>query len=285
MVDRVLFGPWSAADTATAMERAGKSGWSLIPNGFYDLLAYFPDDVLATDCSAFDWTYPAWVIDPIIDVKLEQMGSLPDGYATAVRTRITEVLGVNCTLRLPDGQRLRQLVPGIMKSGWFLTINLNSDAQDMLTTLAYRRAYGSECPLLWAMGDDVLMRWPQGQDSAPLVQQLRRAGILSKFATPSREFSGFAVKRTGSDIAVNPLYPNKHKYLLAHTSATDLEEVITSFGMIYALAEPDVKAWLEPLLRQYSRWPQSSFRAWAHGLLSHAPLLQTGDAAGSFGLE
>lgn len=272
-------------DTTTAMERAGKSGWSLIPHGFFDLMSYFPGSVLATDCSAFDWTYPGWLIPLLVDVKLEQMGSIPPGYEMAVRTRIKEVLGDRCVVRLPDGERLRQCVDGIMKSGWFLTINFNSDAQDMLTTLAYRRAYGSECPLLWSMGDDVIMRWPEGQDSEPLVQQLRKAGILSKFATPTREFSGFKVERTGPEITVNPLYPDKHRYLLAHTKAEDLEEVITSYGMIYALADSKNRSWIEPLLRSYSRWPQSSFRAWAYGLLSHAPLLRTGDAAGSFSLE
>lgn len=267
------------------MERAGKSGWSLMPNGFFDLMHYFPQSVMATDCSAFDWTYPAWVIPLLVDVKLEQMGSIPPGFETAVRTRITEVLGTRCVIRLPDGERLQQRVDGIMKSGWFLTINFNSDAQDMITTLAYRRAYNSDCPLLWSMGDDVLMRWPTGQSVEPLLEQLRKAGILSKFAAPNREFAGFSVQRAGSEITVNPLYPNKHRYLLAHTSAEDLEEVITSYGMIYALADSECRSWIEPLLRQYSRWPQSSFRAWALGLLGHAPLLRTGDAAGSFGLE
>lgn len=284
LVDRVLFGQWSSKEIDTVMDRAGKTGWSLLPVGFYDFLETFPDSVLATDCSAFDWTYPAWVVEMIFDIKLQQMESYPPEFEIAVKARMKEVLGSNCVVRLPDGERLRQLIPGIMKSGWYLTINLNSDAQDLITNLAYRRAYHSPCPKLWAMGDDVIMRWPEGQDQQPLVDELKRAGVLSKFATTAREFAGFKAERVMGKVTIDPLYPNKHKYLLAHVPTEQLEEVITSYGLIYALAG-DVKDWLSPLLRQYSRWTESTTLAWAYGLLGSTPLVQTGTAGGNFSLH
>lgn len=177
MVDRVLFSSWKDVDAACVMQRAGKSGWAPMPVGFYDVLECFPDEVLATDCSAFDWTYPSWIPDMILDIKLEQTQSYSPEYSAAARARFNEVLGTNCTIRLPDGSRLRQTKMGIMKSGWLLTISANSDAQELITLLAWQRAYPDlgECPLLWSMGDDVLMRWYPQLDSQPLVSELLRA--------------------------------------------------------------------------------------------------------------
>lgn len=286
MVDRILFSSWKDVDAACVMQRAGKSGWAPMPVGFYDVLECFPDEVLATDCSAFDWTYPSWIPDMILDIKLEQTQSYSPEYSAAARARFNEVLGTNCTIRLPDGSRLRQTKMGIMKSGWLLTISANSDAQELITLLAWQRAYPDlgECPLLWSMGDDVLMRWYPQLDSQPLVSELLRAGILSKFASPRREFSGFEFGRDPHPW-VDPLYPEKHKFLLAHTAEEDLEEVITSLGLIYSMARPATRGWLEPLLARYSRWSDSIYKAWAHGLLHGVKLVQTGDAGGFLNVD
>lgn len=268
------------------MNRAGKSGWAPMPNGFYDVLECFPDEVLATDCSAFDWTFPSWIPNLILKIKLEQMQYYCSEYAVAAQARFAEVLGKRCTIRLPDGSRLRQQVDGIMKSGWLLTISANSDAQELITLLAWSRAYPTlgPCPMLWSMGDDVLMRWYPGLDSAPLVREIARVGILSKFASTRREFSGFEFGRDPHPW-VDPLYPEKHKFLLAHTAEEDLEEVITSYGMIYAMARPKSREWLEPLLARYSRWTESIYKAWANGLLHGVSLVQTGDAGGFLNVD
>lgn len=286
MVDRILFGTYIAAEKQHVMERACKTGWTPIPCGFYDLLETFPDSVLATDCSAFDWTFPSWVPELIWQAKLERTHSYSASFKNALFNRLREVLGNRCTIRLPEGTRLRQLDWGVMKSGWLLTINMNSDAQDVITTLAWLRAYpdAGPCPLLWAMGDDVLMRWREGLDPQPLTDQLRRAGILSKFAVQNREFAGFEVGRTEDGRPyVDPLYPDKHKYLLAHTSEDKLEEVVTAYGLIYALARPGTRQWLEPYMH-YSVWTRDVYLAWAYGLLGGAQMALTGDAGGHFAL-
>lgn len=266
------------------MSRAGKTGWAPMPIGFYDVLETFPDTVLATDCSAFDWTFPSWLPDMIVDIKLSQMQEVSAEFAIAARARFEEVLGTRCTLRLPCGTRYIQTRKGLMKSGWLLTISANSDAQELITLLAWSRAYDGPCPLLWSMGDDVLMRWPKDLDSQPLVAQLRRAGILSKFASPEREFSGFLFGRDGGPF-VDPLYPEKHKYLLAHVPEEQLEEVITAYGLIYSLARPHVRSWLEPLLRKYGRWTDHVYKAWAYGLLGNVKLVQSGDAGGFLNVD
>lgn len=288
MVDRVLFGAWQQADINDAMSRASKTGWSPIPNGFYDVLGVFPKEVLATDCSAFDWTFPAWVVQVLIDLKLELMRGTTLSFESAARKRFSEVLGTGCTIRLPDGSRYRQLVQGIMKSGWLLTISANSDAQELITLLAWSRAYTGPCPRLWSMGDDVLMRWQEGLPSGPLELELKRAGILSKFAVPEREFAGFKFGRDSvtGEPWVDPLYPDKHKYLLAHTQEEDLEEVVTSHGLLYSMARLETSRWIQPLLDKYSRWTRSVYKSWAYGhLMTTTKLVQTDDAAGMFALN
>lgn len=280
MVDRILFGTIQRAEIEHCMERAGKTGWSPLPEGFFDILDFFDGPVLATDCTAFDWTYPHWLPLLILDSKLEQFKSYCPEYASACRNRFAEVLGPRCTIRLPSGERYAQTIWGVMKSGWLLTIALNSDAQDLITSLAWDRAYSGICPRLWAMGDDVLMRWQEGLDSGPLEAELLRAGILSKFATRAFEFSGFRFGRIDGTPFVDPLYPEKHKYLLAHTPAEDLEEVVSAYGLIYALATPPTKEWLLPLLREYARWSPSTYRAWAFGLMQGAKLALSGKGGG-----
>lgn len=285
MVDRILFGPWQQEEVRSVMSRAGKSGWAVMPIGFFDALEFFKDHgLLATDCSAFDWTFPSWIPQLVLDCKIEQTPLASAPFRRAALNRFREVLGPQCMVRLPDGTRLLQTKWGIMKSGWLLTISLNSDAQDLITCLAWDRAYGGTCPKLWAMGDDVLMRFPATLDSAPLERELRRAGILSKFASRAFEFAGFRMGRRNGEPFVDPLYPDKHKFLLAHTPEDQLEEVLTAYGLIYSLATPEAKAWLEPYLQRYARWPQSTYRAWAYGLLQGAQLAQSGEAGGHFSL-
>lgn len=282
MVDRILFHAMFEMDKETAMSRAGKTGWTPMPHGFNDLLESFPDSVLATDCSAFDWTFPEWLPEMITQARLEQFESYSPEFERAFKRRIAEVLGPRCTLRLPNGRRYRQQRYGIMKSGWLGTISVNSDAQDMITSLAWKRAFpeSGQPPLLWSMGDDVIMRWNDKFDSTALVSEIRRLGILSKFAVQSREFSGFNIYRSPQGPVVNPLYPNKHRYQLAHVPVEQLEEVLTSYGLVYALS--DQREWIEPYVRQYSRITRSVELAWAHGLLGGAQMVSTGDAGGNF---
>lgn len=275
MVDRVLFSRVAKAEVDTAMLRAGKSGWAPMPVGFRDLLTCFGKCALATDCSAFDWTYPAWIVKLLPSLICDSMQESTPAYRAAVRARIDEVLGMHCTLRLPDGTRFQQSVQGIMKSGWLLTISKNSDAQELATLLAWSRAYSGPCPRLWAMGDDVIMNWPSELDETPLVQELARAGLLSKFAIRSSEFSGFRFKYDG-DYWVDPLYPDKHRFLLAHTPSENITETVTSYGYLYALASPEVKAWIAPVIARYSRWPPAVYRAWAFGLLQDTHLIHSG---------
>ncbi|QKI29238.1 hypothetical protein 2 [Amygdalus persica sobemo-like virus] len=274
VVDRCLFQTWQKTEIANCMQLAGKSGWSPMPEGFSQLMA-LGDKVLATDCSAFDWTYPAWLVDLTLTLRLAQTRGVSPQYERAVRARWKEVLGTDCMLRLPSGRVYRQVRPGIMKSGWLLTISGNSMAQELITLLGMRRARPSQ-PLgkLWSMGDDVLMQW-DGSDSRDLETAIRTCGILQKFSVPRAEFSGFEFKGDLARPIVNPLYVDKHRYLLAYQPEEMLEEVVSAYGFLYALADDEHRRWLEPYLARYARWPTHVYRAWALGLsMNNSPALR-----------
>lgn len=271
VVDRVLFSTWQKTEIKNCMQIAGKSGWSPMPEGFRGVLA-LGEQVLATDCSAFDWTYPSWLVDLTATIRLEQTRGCSPEYVKTVKARWQEVLGRRCVIKLPDGVIYRQTVQGIMKSGWLLTISGNSMAQELVTIMALKRSRPqAPLPRLWSMGDDVLMQW-DGSDSSDLEQAISRLGILQKFSVQSPEFSGFLIKGTLKDPVVDPLYPDKHRFLLAHQNVDQLEEVCTAYGLLYALASPESRAWIDPYIEKYSRWTTHTYRMWALGTLPSGAL-------------
>lgn len=282
VVDRVLFYAWAQTEIKGHMATAGKSGWAPMPAGYQMLLRSFDRDVLATDCSAFDWTFPEWLVENILDSRIARMRGVSEEVEWAMRARWREVLSTDCVVRLPDGRRLRQAVPGIMKSGWLLTISVNSEAQERLAIQAWMRTQAGAVPRVWSMGDDVLMEWPEGSDEKSFVEALAKLGVIVKQASHSLEFAGFAFGSSPAPF-VDPLYVRKHRFLLRHVPSEQLEEVVSAYGCLYALARPEVGGWLAPILRQYGRWSLNTYRVWAVGLLTrNMHLLRTGDAQGWF---
>lgn len=265
MVDRCLFGTAIATEVDAPLSTVGKTGWSPFPEGFVHLEHRFSGAVLATDCSAFDWTFPDWLVPLTHRLRMDLMRGSSADYRSACLARWNEVLGTSCVVRLPDGRRLRQMRPGLMKSGWLNTISINSIAQWLITTLAYRRLYPDRpCPVMWAMGDDVLMGWDHlYDDPTALVGAISDLGILTKMATADRDFAGF---RFSLNSEVVPLYADKHKFMLAHAEANQVKELASAYGLLYALTPPEKRQWLTPLVERYGRWTWRTCRLWARGV-------------------
>lgn len=262
MVDRLLFYDWTR-EMDDYLNVNSKVGWNPFPGLYRQLRQAFPGRTLATDCSAFDWTVPAWLFALVLDLKISQTQGLsnrPD-VQRAMRSRFREVLGDSCVIRLPDGNCYRQLRSGLMKSGWLLTIAANSSAQAFINMVAYRAAgYPGRVPLLWTMGDDLLMDWQHPYSPKPLVEWVTFLGLKIKFYSSEKEFSGFNFDHSQE---VRPLYKAKHLYLLQHTPLEKLREMADAYGLLYALSE-DSEMWatIEP----YATYPRWYYRDWARGL-------------------
>lgn len=265
VVDRLLFSDFFKIEVQHFDQVVSKTGWSPIPGGYRLFNATFRGQVLATDCSCFDWTYPPWLPKLFMQTLLQRARGVSQLYCKMVENRFEQVLGPQVVVRLPSGKRFRQLQWGVMKSGWLLTLMGNSNAMLILFSIAWKRSqahYGSRpLPLLWAMGDDVIMSWYEGLDPSYLVTELEKLGVIIKQFTFNREFAGFEILPSGH---VTPLYPNKHRFHLAYHTEEELKELSAAYGCLYALAKerPPV---VQNLVQQYSPYTWCFYEVWARG--------------------
>lgn len=262
MVDRWLFYDIIREDIQNYHKVASKTGWSPMPEGLLEFNQAFPPGmtVMAMDSSSFDWTVNAWELEELKRAWRMQLRVCPPGYWNAVTMRIDEVLGCQCSVRLPTGQRLQQRRPGIMKSGFLLTLKMNSDLQLLVNFTALKimlKQLPPQLPTLWAMGDDVLLEWDSSWDVAEYVAVLTRLGLVVKQTSHEREFAGF--KFPGGTV-VEPAYPAKHMFKLQYNST---QEMVDAMSLQYALSNHYLAHWLR--LRQTVH--PELMRGWALGLV------------------
>uniref|UniRef100_A0AAT9JA18 RNA-directed RNA polymerase n=1 Tax=Zootermopsis nevadensis sobeli-like virus 4 TaxID=3133525 RepID=A0AAT9JA18_9VIRU len=234
MVDRILFGPFSKVELSKCLTIPGKSGWAPLPVGFKLFESCFTSSCLATDCAAFDWTFPEWVSKLLCELYIDTLINPSAEYCRALRTRWAQVLD-RAIFRLPDGTRLLQTQPGMMKSGWYRTIGVNSAAQVLIHDLAALRAGIQSPPQKWTMGDDVLISWPTDLPDAAFNKALETTGILVKQSERDAMFAGFRF----SPGRVTPLYPAKHLFMLRYVVSAQAAVVADSFMLMYAMADPE----------------------------------------------
>lgn len=268
LIDRILFGPWVGSEIRQPMKTTQKSGWSPFPAGYQRLLAEFPvNESMAVDKTLWDWTMPEWVISLYVCVKRQQMvegdDGLDDRYWHLVWARLYYVLGPGARFRCPSGEEWQQQFWGLMKSGMFLTLSLNSMAQDAQHVLAWIRAFPDESvPLLWAMGDDTLIRMSLTDDeTTAYVEALESTGCSVKKIERSREFCGYMFNSADD---VRPLYPEKHRFIIAHVNPSVEQDTLFAYELLYALSGD---RWVDRL-RQYQYAPLGPVaRMWARGLV------------------
>lgn len=267
MVDRILFYAWQRSEVDDYSACASKAGWAPIPGGYAEMLASFPEEEksLAIDKTAWDWTMPEWVVVVYFMVKLAQVGRPGLNYARTAWNRMRQVVGPDAYVRLPSGRRWRQSFWGMMKSGWFLTLSMNSMAQAAQHELACLRMKIPRAPLLWAMGDDSLINWTLGLDVVcEYIEHLGKTGCLIKHFKFCREFCGFRVYGTEKEPVVDPLYPGKHRFSLAYVSPKVEDETTLSYTLIYALAK---NYWCVDYEHHFKVPRTSMQKAWAKGLI------------------
>uniref|UniRef100_A0AAT9JF98 RNA-directed RNA polymerase n=1 Tax=Kalotermes flavicollis sobeli-like virus 1 TaxID=3133512 RepID=A0AAT9JF98_9VIRU len=265
MVDRLLMISWSETEIANCAHIPGKTGWTPIPAGYRLFNAEFPGDVLATDCSAFDWTFPSWVPPLLVKLRLDQVPDASARYKMLVENRWKQVLR-DAVIRLPNGDRYRQEGYGLMKSGWYRTIAENSAAQVLINSLAWKRSgLPGLMPRIWTMGDDVLLGWNQKWDSRKLEDALATTGVLVKQSTTTREFGGFEISLQGH---VTPLYRDKHAFMLSHVNPAIKSAIADSYTCLYAVAKPGFADVVREKVTPHSSLTWRLAELWARGVVS-----------------
>lgn len=265
-MDRCLFYPWYQVEVTRPMEVVPKGGWAPIPSGYQRLVAEFTEsESVAIDKTCWDWTMPAWVITAYVDLKRSQCYNWDDLYEWMVWRRLRLVVGPGTQFLMSNGVYWNQTYWGQMKSGWLLTLSMNSIAQQCQHVLAWKRAGLFGVPSrMWAMGDDVLMRFPYDDGFLQrYMSALTTTGCIVKKEQKSREFSGFEFIGSGSDIIVRPLYPDKHKFVIQYLEPEIEQDVLLAYTLIYAL---DQGNWIKDFYH-YCEFPVGPMqKMWAKGL-------------------
>lgn len=210
MVDRILFGEFFRLVKSQPGVAGVMIGWSPIKNGTYFLTSKLSGgSYLSLDKSAWDWSVQEWLIEIMRELIIDLHVDAPLWFRIMVRSRFKLLFG-NPWFQFSDGLRVQQKIPGIMKSGCYLTILLNSLGQLIVHNLAVKRL-GRTPPPLFCLGDDTIQEDVEWVDE--LVREVESLGFKLKIETSDKvKFCGFEMH--GLDYL--PEYREKHRFLLEH---------------------------------------------------------------------
>ncbi|APG75955.1 hypothetical protein 3 [Hubei sobemo-like virus 13] len=210
-------------------------GWSPLGGGYRLIDALFPGETISIDKKAWDWSVPYWLLEAVKGVIKRLAVDAPQWWHDAVDTRFSCLFG-DPEFVFPDGTRGRQEQPGIMKSGCYLTILINSIAQLVLHEMAkVSLGLGDEVEPVVVLGDDSLQRkFDRWQEYVDYITALGfRCEVEHHSDEP--EFAGFRYRDK-----FKPAYFQKHLFNLAHLT-TDREvaqQTLQNYQLLYYFDEP-----------------------------------------------
>lgn len=270
MVDRMLFQNMAKKALETLYETPSMVGWTPLMGGYKVLRRLFPGRVACCDKSSWDWTVPEWMVDLWLDFILELSYSSPSYWRRLVRARF-KMLFKDAVFKFSDSLCVRQKYPGIMKSGCYLTILLNSVGQVLLHMAVQqrlKRPLADNVPR--CMGDDTVQHYfDYVVDYARTIDSL---GFRVKEVKVQSwiEFAGFAIDW---DFA-QPVYWEKHLFSLSHMDYVVLGEALASYQIIYA-QEPAMLSVVHALLDRVdpkAKLPVCVLKAFMSGTLKMSNL-------------
>lgn len=202
-----------------------KGGHLLMRHGWENVKEF-----VCIDKSAWDWSIPPWMINMMKEIVKRLSDDAPEWWDHMVDVRFDCLFG-NPEFIFSDFGRVRQGFPGIMKSGCYLTILLNSVGQLILhaVTMAMLGKTSETMAILpKVLGDDsVQPMFPYVDDYVSIVEQLGFSCKVEKLGYI--DFAGYKYK----DFKFYPAYKNKHVFRLQHL--TDQEDVMRSTLVSYQI--------------------------------------------------
>lgn len=228
MVDRVLLGWLGRRLLATVGSTPCLVGWSPVRGGWVQLSDRFKNTpVVCIDKEAWDWTVPGFLVDMWYDVVVELAVGAPSWWKRMVKARFG-LLFERAVFQFEDGTVVHQEGKGVMKSGCYLTIILNSLGQSLLhylTNIRMGRSPSFKQP--YTIGDDTVQESFDGL--IEYVRLMEQMGPVLKGAKVQHfvEFAGFAFDGK----SCWPAYWQKHLFNLAHSD--HLVETLQSYQYLY----------------------------------------------------
>lgn len=243
MVDRILFTRMQMHQLTQIGESPIMIGWSPTQGGYrllMNMLQKKPEQkYLMIDKSAWDWTVPSWMIEALFNVLCALAPGAPEWWVQMVQARF-HMLFDDPYFVFGDGSKAQQMSPGIMKSGCYLTIYLNSIAQLILHVLIQIRIESEVATVPLCLGDDTIQILKNENDLDRYITEMKSLGFQPKVKTSeSVEFAGFKV---GVEDYI-PEYLQKHLFRLQHlTEDVEIAETsLMSYQLLYAFDEDMLK--------------------------------------------
>nr|APG75878.1 hypothetical protein 2 [Sanxia water strider virus 11] len=227
MIDRMLFGDFSRKLLENWLSTPSMIGWSPYRGGWKLL----PHKAVGYDFSAWEYTVRDWLISDfktvLMDLCYEDVQTPYGSWKDLVEFRFRQLFSESI-LHFSNGRRLKQKIPGLMKSGTFLTIIGNTVMQVLLYLTACYQAGETPGEIL-AMGDDSLYR----RKLSPLVLFLYKIWgfVVKGFA--ENEFCG----TTWNSGFVEPVYRGKHLARLARLTDDLAKETLQSYQVVYGASK------------------------------------------------
>lgn len=252
MLDRIMYGWLSRRVLSTVGQTPILIGWSPLGGGSRLLTRLFVGKkTRGLDKSAWDWSIRPEMILFLRDFIESLAVGAPDWWLSWHRKR-WEKLFREAVLEFGDGMQVRQTHWGVMKSGCFLTIILNSIAQLAYHVLAcFTLVLNPFDYSLVVIGDDETIE--DFEQFAQYEKVIRDLGALLKDSEPSEviQFAGFLFYDGVMGAYALPEYWRKHVFSITHAPEDKLVEMLRSYQLLYAF-EPNFLKWIQMLLARVS---------------------------------
>lgn len=224
IIDHMLFSEMNEKLIENWMTVPSKIGWSPVWGGWR---AIPKETWRASDKSSWDWTVHLWLVEMVLELRAalcQTQGKLFEQWFELALWRYKE-LYVSPLFVTSGGIVLRQVNPGIMKSGCVNTISDNSVMQSLIHVRVCLEM-GIPPRKMYCMGDDTLEE--DGPNASEYLEKLGQYSILKESALVN-EFAGFRFmgKR------IEPLYKGKHAFTLLHVDPSVLPELTSSYLLLY----------------------------------------------------
>lgn len=220
IIDHMLFDPMNILMIDEYVNIVPQIGWA----PFYQGWANMPLTGVAMDKSGWDWSVRPWLIEEVLWLRGALCKNITQQWTELAAWRYSELFGAPVFVT-SSGHFLRQKQPGVMKSGCVNTIADNSIMQDILNKVVEMET-GLSSSWMRTMGDDTLQSDPG--DIGSYVQSLKRYCIVKEIKNRV-EFAGFDFEVE----YVEPIYHSKHCWNLLHTRPDVVQEMATSYALLY----------------------------------------------------
>lgn len=245
MVDRILFGRFCRNLVAKTTLTPLMVGWSPLNSGHRFIHDKFRGkQTRGLDKTAWDWTVRPWLLHAVREIILSLLEGHTPGFKAMVESRWRSLFR-DAVLQFADGTQVQQPGWGVMKSGCYLTIVLNSIGQLVYHALALKHI---QRPLDYVkfvvIGDDVTVE--DFPEFAEYEKWILDNGALLKPSHPTKhvEFAGFVFTTEDGVDKCWPEYWRKHIYMMSH-SQLEVAQFMSSYCILYAM---------EPNFGEYIRW-------------------------------